>query len=113
MNERFYDIVIKLKQSTAQYINLYSKILVWTEDYEKEWFFLYDEIPEEAKYFWANRFGIKTGKLFRYEKTKDGWTLLETGKPLSREAISRIKCGPAFKEVPSVLEPKEYVKWIH
>ena len=111
MKQTFYDVITELGPNTALSVNLYCKMLVWSVDFEKQWFFLYDEIPKDAHYFWANRFG-KKGKLFRYERVGANWILAETGKPLSREAISRIKCGPAFKEVPPVLNPPAYVSWI-
>ena len=113
MSQTFYDVIVELGPNTALSVNLYSKILVWTEDYEKEWYFLYDQIPKEAQYFWANRFGVKSGKLFKYERYKNGWLLMEKAKALTRESMKRITCGPAFKGVPPILKPPNYVKWIH
>ena len=55
-----------------------------------------------AKYFWANRFGTY---VYIFERMRDGeWKLVDKGKALTREGMKRITIGPAFKEVPPVLE---------
>ena len=110
MNKIFYEVIKDYSKNVAYAESLYSKVLVWSEDYEKEFFFLYDEIPKGAKYFWAFRFG-KYGKLFKFELIKNKWKVVEKASALSPEAIQRIRRGPAFQGVPPVLHPEDYVSW--
>ena len=53
----FLDVIRKYNKSLSYKENLFSKVLVWSADYEKCWYLIYDEVPDAAAYFWANRFG--------------------------------------------------------
>ena len=110
MSKTFYDEIKAYSKNVALAESLYSKVLVWSEDFEKEWFCIYDEIPPGAKYFWVNRFG-KYGKLFRFELIGNKWKVVEKSEALTLKGIKRISRGPAFKEVPPVLHPEDYVSW--
>ena len=111
MNLTFHEAILNYSRKVGLAESLNSIVLVWSEDYEKEWFWIYEDIPQGAKYFWANRIG-KYGKLFKFEKIKGKWKVVEKGKPLTHKSMERINCGPAFQGVPSVLNPPDYTKWI-
>ena len=104
----FREVIIAHNKKLGYSESLYSKILVWSEDYEKAWYFLHDEIPPAAKYFWANRWGTYLSK---FEKVKGKWKRVERCEALDLKGIKRIKTGPAFPEVPSVLEEHEVMSW--
>ena len=110
MNKTFYDIIKKYSKNVAMAESLHSKVLAWSVDFEKEFFYLHDIIPRGAKYFWVFRFG-KYGKLFKFELIENKWKVVEKAPALTHEAIQRIRRGPAFKEVPPVLHPEDYVSW--
>ena len=110
MSKTFLEVVKSYSKNLALAETTDSKVLVWSEDYEKEWFWIYNEIPEGARYFWINRIG-KYGNLFKFQLIKGKWKVVEKGKPLTFEAIKRISCGPAFEGVPPVLNPPDYVRW--
>ena len=110
MNKTFYDVIKKYSKNLAFAETTESKVLVWSVDFEKEWFGLYDKIPQGANYFWVNRTG-KYGKLFKFELIKNKWKVVEKAPQLTYESIKRISCGPAFQGVPPVLHPEDYVSW--
>ena len=100
--ETFLDIIKDYNEKLSWSGQLASKVLVWSEDYEKSWYLIYDEVPDAAKYFWANRFGTY---VYVFERMRDGqWKVVEKGKALTYEGMARITVGPAFKEVPRVLD---------
>ena len=106
MKETFSSVLRELLPITALTESLYSFVFAWSEDYECQRYIIYSEIPQEAKYFWANRFGKY---LYKFERTKDGWKLVEKSSALTFEGLKRIRRGPAFKEVPPVLESWEHL----
>ena len=110
MNKTFYEVILKYSRKVALAESLNAIVLAWSEDYEKEWFWIHNEIPQGARYFWANRTG-KYGKLFKFELIGKKWKVVEKASALSPEAIQRIRRGPAFQGVPPVLHPPHYVSW--
>ena len=111
MSKTFHEAILSYSRKVGLAESLNSLVLVWSEDYEKEWFWIYEDIPQGARYFWANRTG-KYGKLFKFELIKGKWKVVEKSKALTHEGIKRISRGPAFKGVPPVLNPPDYTKWI-
>ena len=99
--QTFLDVIRKYNKSLSYKENLFSKVLVWSADYEKCWYLIHDEVPDAAAYFWANRFGTY---LYKFERFGKKWKMVEKGKFLTIEDISRITNGPAFKEVPPVFD---------
>ena len=110
MNKTFLEVIENYSKNLGFAETTDSIVLVWSVDFEKEWFWIYNEIPEGAKYFWVNRTG-KYGKLFKFELIGKKWKVVEKSKALTFEGIKRISRGPAFKEVPPVLNPPHYVQW--
>ena len=111
MKQTFLDIVKELGPNIALSELVYRFVFVWTEDYECERYLIEDQIPKEAQYFWVNKFkGKKTkGNLYKFERSKTGWMLAEKSPALTYESFKRIRRGPAFKEVPPVLQSWEHL----
>ena len=101
MEQIFFEVIKDQLPRRSYEIGLFSKVFVWSADYECEPYFIYDTIPEPAAYFWANVF---EKKLYKFEKVKGEWKLVEEGSPLTPEGLKRIRRGPAFKGVPPVLD---------
>ena len=101
LKKTFLNVIYDYNKKLGSSVNLHSKVLVWSEDYEKSWYLIYDYIPEAAQYFWVNRFGTY---LYKFERIRDHWKVVEKGKSLTNKDLKRITIGPAFTEVPPVLE---------
>ena len=108
MEQIFFEVIKDQLPRRAYEVNLFSKVFVWSEDYECQPYFIYGTIPEPAVYFWANVFGKKC---YKFEKIKGAWKLVEDGPPIAFENLHRIPLGPAFKGVPPVLECSVAIDW--
>ena len=104
----FLDAIKNHNKKLGYSESLYSKVLVWSEDYESAWYLIHDQIPEGAKYFWANRWETYLSK---FEKCKGKWKRVERCEALTLKEIKRIKTGPAFDHVPRVFEEHEVISW--
>ena len=109
MNLTFLNVVHDYNKKLSYSVNLFSLTLVWTEDYEKAWYLIYDEIPEAVNYFWVNRFGTY---LYKFERKGKEWEMVEKGEALTKEGLKRIRTGKAFDHHPQLLEEHEIISWI-
>ena len=110
MNQTFLDVISNYNRKLGLSVNLFTKVLAWTEDYESAWYFIYDEIPKEVDCFWANRFGTY---LYKFQNMHhSGWKMIEKGPSLTSEALRRIKIGPAFDHIEPILSTAKVLSWI-
>ena len=104
----FLDIIKDYNKKLSFSEMLSSKVLVWTEDYEREWYLIYSEIPDAAKWFWVNRFRTYC---YKFERNKGKWEMVEKGKAMTEEEQKQIRTGPAFDHAPILLDPPKVASW--
>ena len=106
--QTFLDVISDYNKKLGHSINLFSKVLVWTVDYEKGFYLIYDEIPEAANWFWVNRFGTY---LYKFEKEGKEWKVVEKASSLNEKGLRRIRTGPSFDRAPILLNPPKVASW--
>ena len=107
-SQTFLDVIKDHNKKLALSEKICTKVLVWTEDYEKAFFCIYDNIPNEADYFWLNRLGTY---LYKFERSSTKWEMIEKSDSIEHLTWKKIPTGPAFDHVQPILKPHEYVSW--